>query len=99
MEIWVGMATLVLLPTNVKRSEGFVGAYAGFAVRSATLADAVAALSKEFEESGFVVMGIDAMMPVAMLDRPLTEHEQMLVEASETYPVQFKNVHLHKGDA
>ena len=38
------------------------------------------------------------MLPMQMLDRQLTVHEAALVEATDKYPVQFKDVHLHKGD-
>ncbi len=96
--VWLGIATLLLASTNPKRSEGFIGAFAGFACRAENFADAVRALYQEFEESGYVVVGIKHMLPMHMLDRQLTAYEAELLERIEEYPVQFKDVHLHKGD-
>lgn len=96
--VWLGMATLVLASANPKRSEGFIGAFAGFACRAANIAEAVEALRREFEESGYILIGIKHMLPMHMLDRQLTIYETKLLEAIDDYPVQFKDVHLHKGD-
>ena len=92
------MATLLLSDENPKRSEGFVGAYAGFACRARNISDAVIALSREFGEAGYIVVGLEHVIPVERLDRGLTPYERELLEATGEYPVQFKDVHLHKGD-
>jgi hypothetical protein len=96
--IWIGTATLLLADTNPKRAEGFVGAFAGFACSAENIVEAMKSLCREFEESGYVLIGVESMLPVHMLDRQLTDYETELVEATNQYPVQFKNVHLHKGD-
>ena len=95
---WLGTATLVLANTNPKRAEGFIGGFAGFASSAENIAEAVKALRDEFEESGYSLVGIDNMLPAHMLDRQLTDYETELMDAIGSYPVQFKNVHLHKGD-
>jgi hypothetical protein len=87
-----------LVSTNPKRSEGFIGAFAGFASRAANIVAAIEALSREFEESGYVLVGVEHMLPVHMHDRQLTSYETELIDSIDKYPVQFKNVHLHKGD-
>jgi len=97
-DVWVGMANLQLASTNPKRSEGFTGAFAGFACRAANIVEAVELLQREFEESGYVLVGIRHMLLTHMLDRQLTTYEAELVKAVDTYPVQFMDVHLHKGD-
>jgi hypothetical protein len=97
-DVWFGLATLLLVNSNPKRSEGFIGAFAGFACRAANIAEAVEALRREFEESGYVLVGVKHMLPMHMLDRQLTGYEAELLEAIDGYPVQFKDVHLHKGD-
>jgi hypothetical protein len=96
--VWLGMATLLLASTNPKRSEGFIGAFAGFACRAENIAEAVEVLHQEFEESGYVLVGIKHMLPMHMLDQQLTAYEAELLEGIKDYPVQFKDVHLHKGD-
>lgn len=96
--VWVGTATLLLASANPKRAEGFVGAFSGFACSAENIADAIKALHREFDESGYILVGVESMLPVHMLDRQLTDYETELVEATSQYPVQFKNVHLHKGD-
>lgn len=97
--VWLGCAVLSLAETNPQRAKGNIGAYAGFACRGQNIHEALKALYLEFEESGYLVMGLENMNALDMMDRPLTEHESHLVEALSSYPVQFKNVHLHKGDA
>lgn len=97
-EVWLGMANLQLASANPKRSEGFIGAFAGFACKATNIAEAIESLRRELEESGYILVGIEHMLPMQMLDRQLTAHEAALVEAIDKYPVQFKDVHLHKGD-
>jgi hypothetical protein len=96
--VWIGVAVLALSDANPKRAEGFVGAFAGFASCAATVSEAVAILDQEFREAGYVLLGVDYMLPVERLDRELTAYECELLRAAEEYPVQFKDVHLHKGD-
>ena len=98
LDVWIGMANLQLSSANPKRTEGFTGAFAGFACKAANIAEAIESLRREFEESGYVVVGIEHMLPLQLLDRQLTAYEAGLVEAIDSYPVQFKDVHLHKGD-
>lgn len=98
MSVWIGVAVLGLSDENPKRAEGFVGAFAGFASSASTIPDAVAALAEEFGESHYVLLGFEYMLPAERLDRELTAYESELVTATEQYPVQFKDVHLHKGD-
>ncbi|MBI1210551.1 MAG: hypothetical protein GC190_03740 [Alphaproteobacteria bacterium] len=93
--IWIGLATLVLAGEHPARNDGFAGGFAGFAVAANRIATAVANLVNEFGEHGYLVVGLEGMLPVSMLDREMTEHEAALVEATKSYPVQFKNVHLH----
>jgi hypothetical protein len=96
--VWLGVAVLALSDANPKREEGFVGAYAGFASKAATIWEAVAALAREFDENGFYLLGFENMLPAECLDRELTTYERELLRATEEYPVQFKDVHLHKSD-
>lgn len=97
--IWLGTAVLMLAEENSKRSEGFIGAFSGFACKTLDIAEAVRLLCEEFKESGYLLIGIEGMTLVNMLDRELTSYEEGLIAATAEYPVQFKNVHLHKGDA
>lgn len=98
LDIWLGMANLRLTSTNPKRAEGFTGAFAGFACKASNIVEAVDALCKELEEAGYVLVGIEHMLPVQWLGRQLTTYEAVLVAAVATYPVQFRDVHLHKSD-
>lgn len=98
-KVWLGLATMLLASTNPKRSEGFIGAFAGFACRAENIVKAVMMLHQEFEESGYVLVGIKHMLPIHMFDRQLTTYEAELLEGIKDYPVQFKDVHLHKVDA
>jgi hypothetical protein len=93
------MANLQLTSANPKRAEGFTGAFASFACKASNIVEAVDALCKEFEESGYVLVGIEHMLPVESLNRQLTTYESVLVAAVATYPIQFRDVHLHKGDS
>jgi hypothetical protein len=95
---WIGTATLLLSDANPKRSDGFVGAFAGFACIAEDIAAAVVAVCREFQEAGYVVIGLEHMLPVDRLDRDLTSYEKELLQAAEEYPVQFRDVHAHKGD-
>lgn len=96
--VWIGVAVLALSDANPKRAEGFVGAFAGFASRAATISEAVDGLDEEFGEAGYVLLGFEHILPVERLDRELTAYESELLGATEVYPVQFKDVHLHKGN-
>jgi hypothetical protein len=96
--VWLGNAVLTLAQANPRRAEGYVGAFAGFACTAGSIYEAMKALYSEFAESGYCLVGVESMTPVHMVDRPLTKHESDLIEAIGTYPVQFRNVHLHKGD-
>lgn len=97
--VWIGRAVLKLTESNPERNKGFIGAFCGFACVADNLVEAVTLLDRELKESGFLVVGLEDALMVRMLDRPLTDYEKELVEATKTYPVQFKNVHLHKGNA
>ncbi|HET9818682.1 MAG TPA: hypothetical protein VFP92_05905 [Rhodanobacteraceae bacterium] len=97
--IWTGRAVLLLTEKNPERSKGLIGAFCGFACAADNVAEAVTLLYRELEESGYLVVGLEDALMVQMLDRPLTDYEKELVEATKKYPVQIKNVHLHKGDA
>jgi hypothetical protein len=92
------MANLQLAGANPKRSEGFTAAFAGFACKASNIAEAIELLRREFEESAYVLAGVEHMLPMQLLDRPLTTYEVELVEATEKYPVQIRDVHLHKGN-
>jgi hypothetical protein len=96
--VWVGTATLVVSGTNPKRADGFIGAYAGFASKAKDVSGAINQLAREFEESGYVLIGLENLLPIHMLSRQLTAHEEDFLKEIHKYPVQFKNVHLHKGD-
>lgn len=97
--VWVGRAVLALGEGNPKWIDGFRGAFSNFACSAKDILEAVSILHKEFEESNYTLIGLESILPAQMLDRPLTEYERELVEATKKYPVQFKNVHLYKGDA
>lgn len=96
---WVGRAVLLLADNNPKRIDGFIEAFCGFACAADNLGEAITLLDSELKESGYSVVGLEDALMVEMLDRPLTDYEMELVEATKEYPVQFKDVHLHKGDA
>ena len=96
--VWVGLAVLRLSLTNKKRVEGFTGAFAGVACLANDVAEAVDSLAKEFNEHGYELIGFENFLPVSVLERELTPYEEGLVEAATSYPVQFKDLHLHKGD-
>lgn len=93
------MAVLRLSQSNTKRSEGFTGAYAGIACSAKNAVEAAALISNEFAENGYELLGFESFLPADMLDRELTDYEEELVMATNSYPVQFKDVHLHKPDA
>lgn len=93
------MAVLRLIQSNIKRREGFTGAYAGIACSARNAVEAAALISKEFDENGYELLGFESFLPADMLGRELTDYEEELVMATDSYPVQFKNVHLHKADA
>lgn len=97
--VWVGRAILSLEKASPKWADGFRGAFANVACSAKDIAEAVSLLHKEFEESHYVLTGLEGFFLAQMLDRPLTDYERDLVDATKEYPVQFKNVHLHKGDA
>lgn len=97
--VWIGRAILSIERASPKWVEGFTGAFANVACSAKDIAEAVSLLRQEFEESNFVLIGLEAFVLVPMLDRPLTDYEKELIEGTKGYPVQFKNVHLHKGDA
>lgn len=98
-QVWIGTAELMLAPTNAKRSEGFVGGYAAFACRADSFLQAAKALEREFFEAGYLLVGVQSMVSRDSLDRALTEHESSMVELTAKHAVQFRNVHLHKGNA
>lgn len=98
-DVWVGRAILALKEANPKWIDGFRGAFSNFACSADSIIEAVGKLYREFEESHFTLIGLESILPVQMLDHPLTDYEKELIEATKRYPVQFKNVHLHKGDA
>ena len=93
------MAVLRLSPANVSRDEGFIGAYAGVACLAKDIAEAVKLCSSELRENEFELLGFESFLQVDALDRELTEYEESLVSAVSSYPVQFRDFHLHKGDA
>lgn len=93
------MAVLRLSQSNAKRSEGFTGAYAGVACSAKDAVEAATLISEEFDESGYELLGFESFLPADILGRELTDYEEELVMATNSYPVQFKNVHLHKPDA
>jgi hypothetical protein len=97
--VWIGMAVLRLSQANAKRREGFTGAFAGIACLASDVVEAVRLASNELDENGYELLGFESFLPVDMLDRELTDYEEGLVSATSSYPVQFKDVHLHKGDA
>lgn len=97
--VWTGCAVLLLADSNPKRAEGFIGAFCNFACAATDLVQVIDLLYRELDESGYVVVGLKDTLMIQMLDRPLTDYEEELIEATREYPVQFKNVHLHKGDA
>jgi hypothetical protein len=97
-DVWVGMASLRLASANPKRRDGFAGAFAGFACRASNIAEAANLLLREFDECGYELVGFEHMILLQLLDRDLTPYEKGLVQAVESYPVQFRDVHLHKGD-
>jgi hypothetical protein len=39
------------------------------------------------------------MVPIDLLDRELTKEENAFIEKLAKYPVQFKDIHLHKDDS
>lgn len=93
------MAVLRLSQSNSKRNDGFTGAFAGIACFAKDVVEATTLISKEFQENGYELLGFESFLPANMLDRELTDYEQELVNATSTYPVQFKDVHLHKPDS
>jgi hypothetical protein len=97
--VWVGTAVLVPTPENQVRADNYIGAYAGVACRATTIAKAVQLMASEFYENGYALLGFESLLPVGSLDRELTDYERALAEATAVYPVQFRDVHLHKGDA
>lgn len=97
--VWIGRAVLSIERNNLKWAEGFRGAFANVACSAKDIAEAVGLLCQEFEESNYILTGLEGFILVQMLDRPLTDYEKDLVDGTKEYPVQFKNVHLHKGDA
>lgn len=97
--VWVGTAVLVPTPENQARADNYIGAYAGVACRATTIANAVQLIASEFLENGYALLGFETLLPVGSLDREMTDYENELVEATAVYPVQFRDVHLHKGDA
>jgi hypothetical protein len=98
-DVWVGRAVLALEKTNPKWDEGFRGAFVNVACSAKDIAQAVDLLRKEFEESNYILTGLEGFFLTQMLDRPLTDYEKDLVDGTKEYPVQFKNVHMHKADA
>lgn len=98
-KVWLGMAILGLKESNIKKRQGFVGAFAAVACAALDVAEATRLISCEFDENGYELLGFESLMPAQMLERELTDYEAVLVESAASYPVQFKDVHLHKGDA
>ena len=97
--VWLGLSVLITSQDSQSRKDGFSGAYAGVACKAETVADAVKLIAAEFLENGYVLIGFESFLPVYALDREMTDYEEMLVVATSSYPVQFKNVHLHKADS
>lgn len=97
-QVWLGVARLTVDTGNPKRTAGFTGAYAAFACRAADLVAALTLLCGEFREAGYNVIGFNHCTLLDLLERELTAQEAELVKATTQYPVQFKNIHLHKGD-
>lgn len=93
------MAVLRLSESNAKRNEGFAGAFAGIACLAKDVVEATTLISSELDENGYELLGFESFLPANMLDRELTDYEEELVNATSSYPVQFKDVHLHKPDA
>lgn len=93
------MAVLRLSQSNAKRNEGFTGAFAGIACLAKDLVEAVTLISSELDENGYELLGFESFLPTYTLDRELTNYERELVNATSSYPVQFKDIHLHKPDA
>jgi hypothetical protein len=97
--IWTGVVVLVVKDEHPSRAEGYLGAYAAVACEAATLQLAVQSIEKEFNEHALEIVGIESLIPTHMRDRQLTEEEEQLVQALRSYPVQFQEIHLHKGDS
>lgn len=98
-QVWLGVATLMLDTDNPRRTAGFTGAYAAFACRGEDFASALTLLCREFSGSGYSVTGLNNCTRLDLLEREMTAQEAELVRATAQYPAQFKNIHLHKGDA
>jgi hypothetical protein len=96
--IWTGVVVLLVKSDHPSRGEGYLGGYAAVACEAATLHQAVQSIEIEFDGHALEMVGIENFMPTHMRDRQLTEEEQQLVQALHSYPVQFQDVHLHKGD-
>jgi hypothetical protein len=96
--IWTGIAVLIVKDGHPSREEGYLGAYAAVACEAASLSEAVRGLQLEFEDQGLALVGVENLLPTHMRDRRLTKEEEQLVEALDSYPVQFRDVHFHKGD-
>lgn len=70
-----------------------------FACANESITGAIQAVFDEFAKSGYHLIGVESMLPAHMHDRDLTPYEKELLEATKDYPVQFKDVHLHKGNS
>lgn len=96
-EIWIGTVLLSPLPDGKKKE--YIGAYASVACCADSFNKAVELIIAEFYENRYEVIGFENFMPMTMLERELTDYEKTLVDATSAYPVQFKNVHLFKGNS
>lgn len=96
---WTGIAVLLPQPNHPSLSEGYVGAFAPIACEGDSLSEAINKLSEELLGNQLFLVGLEDCIAVGMRDRILTEEEEELVSALDTYPVQFKNVHFHKADS
>jgi hypothetical protein len=99
LPVWIGVAILKLHQSNPKKKDGFIGAFVAVACSSEDVAAAVRLLYSEFEENGYELVGFENFQLTDSLERELTENEKSLVNATDTYPAQFLDLHLHKSDA
>lgn len=96
--IWMGTAVLRLGDGHPYRKTGHTGAFAPFACEKDGLEEAISALRSEFEQNDLIMIGLREFLPEYVIDRVLTEYEQELVDGLQTYPVQFRDVHIYKDN-
>jgi hypothetical protein len=96
---WTGVAVLLTGEGHSSRPEGYIGGFAAVACEGDDIVEAVDRLSRELDENSLILLGFENFLVVEMLDRELTAEEKRLTFGLKNYPVQFSNVHLHKGDA